>query len=106
MMFFFTLDIISRYYNYFFGRACFIADLFKTEIAIPASESMEANGSEVMTFLFIIAVIGLLSLLMYFQTKKSHTFLKHPLWDKMYILMPVLFAISFYFDILFDRFSK
>ncbi len=73
----------------------YIADLFKTEIAIPASSSMEVSGSMLMTFLFITAVIGLLSLLMYFQTKKSHTFLKHPLWDKMYVLMPVVFAVSF-----------
>ncbi|MEK4300697.1 hypothetical protein MKY30_15155 [Oceanobacillus sp. FSL W8-0428] len=106
MMFFSRWTLFQGIIIISLAGLAFIADLFKTEIAIPASESMEANGSEVMTFLFIIAVIGLLSLLMYFQTKKSHTFLKHPLWDKMYILMPVLFAISFYFDILFDRFSK
>lgn len=48
----------------------------------------------VMTFLFMAVVIGLLSLLMYFQTKKSNTFLKHPLWEKMYVLMPALFILS------------
>lgn len=95
MMFFSRWTLFQGIIIISLAGLAFIADLFKTEIAIPASESMEANGSEVMTFLFIIAVIGLLSLLMYFQTKKSHTFLKQPLWDKMYILMPVLFAISF-----------
>ncbi|PAV31617.1 hypothetical protein CIL05_02880 [Virgibacillus profundi] len=72
----------------------FIADIFKEEIAIPFSSSMETNTPMLITFLFVVTVIGLLSLLMYFQTKKSDTFLKHPLWDKMHILMPFLFVIS------------
>ncbi|MFA1819967.1 hypothetical protein ACDX78_07210 [Virgibacillus oceani] len=72
----------------------FIADIFKKDIAVPINSSTGTSGQMLMTFLFIVVVIGLLSLLMYFQTEKSDTFLKHPLWDKMYILMPILFAIS------------
>lgn len=47
-----------------------------------------------MTALFLVIIIGLLSLFMYFQVKKSDTFLKHRLWDKMYVVMPVIFFIS------------
>lgn len=72
----------------------FIADLFKTDIAVPFSSSNEVNTSMLMTFLFIVVIIGSLSLLLYFQTKKSATFLRHRLWDKMYILMPIFFVIS------------
>lgn len=31
---------------------------------------------------------------MYFQMKKSDTFLKHRLWDKMYVIMPVIVFMS------------
>ena len=72
----------------------FIADQFKTEIAVPFSSSGGISTQRIMTFLFIIVVVGLLSLLMYCQTKKSDTFLKHRLWDKMHILMPFFFIIS------------
>ncbi|MCG3418205.1 hypothetical protein [Oceanobacillus jordanicus] len=44
--------------------------------------------------MFLVITIGLLSLFMYFQVKKSDTFLKHRLWDKMYVVMPVIFFIS------------
>lgn len=72
----------------------FIADQFKTKIAIPVSANNEIKTPMLIAFLFIIVIIGLLSLMMYFQTKKSATFLKHPLWNKMHILMPFFFAIS------------
>lgn len=71
-----------------------LADLFKTEIAVPFSSSGDISAQGLMTLLFIVVVVGLLSLIMYFQTKKSDTFLKHPLWDKMHILMPFFFIIS------------
>ncbi|WP_119574691.1 hypothetical protein [Oceanobacillus picturae] len=44
--------------------------------------------------MFLVIIIGLLSLFMYFQVKKSDTFLKHRLWDKMYVVMPVIVFIS------------
>ncbi len=47
-----------------------------------------------MTALFLVIIIGLLSLVMYFQVKKSDTFLKHRLWEKMYIVMPVIVFMS------------
>jgi len=72
----------------------FIADIYKKDIAVPFSSSTEVNIPMLMTFLFIVVVIGSLSLILYFQTKKSDTFLKHPLWDKMHILMPIIFVIS------------
>src|SRR5699024_1012426 len=72
----------------------FIADMFKKDIGESFSSSNATNTPVLMTSLFIVLVIGLLSLLMYFQTKKSDTFLRHRLWDKMHILMPVLFVIS------------
>lgn len=72
----------------------FIADQFKAEIAVPFSSSGGISTQRIMTFLFIVVAVGLLSLLMYCQTKKSDTFLKHQLWDKMHILMPFFFIIS------------
>ncbi|SFB08001.1 hypothetical protein SAMN04488072_106236 [Lentibacillus halodurans] len=72
----------------------FMADIFKKDIGIPFSSTNAINTSMLMTCLFLVVTIGLLSLLMYFQTKKSGTFLKHRLWDKMYIIIPVVFAIS------------
>jgi cytochrome bd-type quinol oxidase subunit 2 len=72
----------------------FIADIFKKDIGVPASSTAVLNIQPMMTALFLVIIIGLLSLFMYFQTKKSDTFLKHRLWDKMYIVMPVIVFIS------------
>jgi hypothetical protein len=96
------------YYNMFFSRwtlfqsvivlllgvIAYIADMFNQDIAITVSSSAGINRPMLLTFLFVFVVTGLLSLLMYFQTKKSETFLKHSLWDKMYILTPILFILS------------
>src|SRR5699024_493017 len=70
------------------------ADMFTQDIGVPFSTSNEINTPMLITSLFIVVVSGLLSLLMYFQTKKSDTFLRHRLWDKMHIIMPVFFVIS------------
>ena len=72
----------------------FIADLFKTDISASFSSSNEVDATKLIILLFIIVVIGLLSLLMYFETKKSKTFLKHSLWDKMHMIMLFFFVIS------------
>ncbi|WP_449355541.1 hypothetical protein ACUL41_06280 [Virgibacillus natechei] len=72
----------------------FIADLFKKDIGVPFSSTDAINTPMLMTSLFLVIIIGLLSLLMYFQEKKSDTFLKHRLWDKMYIILPVVIFIS------------
>ncbi len=68
--------------------------MFKTDIGVPFSSSDVINTSVLMTSLFVVVIIGLLSLVMYFQTKKSDTFLRHRLWDKMYIIMPVIIILS------------
>ncbi|TMN22959.1 hypothetical protein FH966_08765 [Lentibacillus cibarius] len=72
----------------------YIADMFKKDIGVPFSSTDVINIPMLMTALFLVIVIGLFSLMMYFQTKKSDTFLRHSLWDKMYIIMPVIFGIS------------
>lgn len=71
-----------------------IADMFKKNIAVPFSSANIINKQLLMTSLFLIIIIGLLNLLMYCQVKKSDTFLKHKLWDKMYIILFVIFFIS------------
>ncbi len=72
----------------------YIADMFKKDIGVQFSSTDVINIPMLMTALFLVIVIGLFSLMMYFQTKKSDTFLRHSLWDKMYIIMPVIFGIS------------
>lgn len=73
----------------------YIADIFKKDIGVLPSLTNVINMQVIGTSLFLIIIIGLFSLLMYFQEKKSNTFLKHRLWDKMYIILPVIFLISF-----------
>lgn len=68
--------------------------MFKTDIGVPFSSTDVINTSVLMTSLFLVVIIGLFSLMMYFQTKKSDTFLRHRLWDKMYIIMPVIIILS------------
>ena len=68
--------------------------MFKKDVGVPVSSTDVINIPMLMTALFLVIIIGLLSLLMFFQTKKSDTFLKHRLWDKMYIILPVIFLIS------------
>lgn len=70
----------------------FIADLFKQAIVTPMSSSTVIPMLIIM--IFIILVISLNSLLMIFQTKKSNTFLLHPLWKKMNILMIIIIILS------------
>lgn len=72
----------------------FIADIFKSDAAIPINSNNEPHSFMLWMILFFIVVNILLSLIMYFQTKKSETFLMHRLWDKAHILMPVLFVLS------------
>ncbi len=77
------------------GIVAFITDLFKEEIAISQST---ANSDMIirllMTLLFLIIVIGLISLLIYFQTKKSPKFLINPIRNKVHIFISLLFVIS------------
>lgn len=42
----------------------------------------------------IASPIGLFSLFMFFQSKKSDTFLSHPIWEKMHIIVSFLLVIS------------
>ncbi|MUV38942.1 hypothetical protein JNUCC1_02814 [Lentibacillus sp. JNUCC-1] len=72
----------------------FIAEMFKEDIGIPFSSTDPVPTPVLTTSMFLIVTIGLISLLMIFQVKKSDTFLKHRLWDKMYIIMPVIIGIS------------
>ncbi|WP_240378131.1 hypothetical protein [Bacillus piscicola] len=72
----------------------YIADIFKKDIGVSPSSTNVINMQVIGTSLFLIVTIGLFSLLMYFQVKKSNTFLKHRLWEKMYVILPVIFLIS------------
>lgn len=72
----------------------FIADMFSKDIGVPFSSTNALQTPVLMTSIFLVVIIGLFSLAMYFQVKKSHTFLKHRLWGKMYIIMPIIIGIS------------
>ncbi|KYD11502.1 hypothetical protein MXL46_04395 [Heyndrickxia sporothermodurans] len=78
----------------------FIVEMFKSYFSV----SLSLNGTStiiplLLTFLFIIIVVGCSSLLMIFQTKKSTLFLTHRIWMKMYILTPLLLILSITFFI-------
>ncbi|WP_277674572.1 hypothetical protein [Piscibacillus halophilus] len=73
----------------------FIVDQFSQDIAIPVSSSEDETITPMlMTLLFISIVVGLCSLWMYFQTKKSSTFLQHQFWDKMPGIITVIFSVT------------
>ncbi|PTY85273.1 hypothetical protein, partial [Heyndrickxia sporothermodurans] len=76
----------------------FIVEMFKSYFSV----SLSLNGTStiiplLLTFLFIILVVGCSRLLMIFQTKKSTLFLTHRIWMKMYILTPLLLILSITF---------
>ncbi|QKY69698.1 hypothetical protein Len3610_08895 [Lentibacillus sp. CBA3610] len=68
--------------------------MFKKDIGVPSTSTDIINMQVAGTSLLLVIIIGLLSLLMYFQEKKSDTFLKHRLWDKMYVILPFIIFIS------------
>lgn len=43
---------------------------------------------------FFMVTVASISLLFYFQTKKSSTFLIHPLWKKMHVIIGIIILIS------------
>ena len=73
------------------GVVAFVAEQFSSKIAVP---SISANQQGILTLSFILIVVGLLSLLLFFQTKKSETFLVHRLWQKMPILLLIILSVS------------
>lgn len=73
----------------------FVTNIFKGNFSV----SLSWNGTASMiplllTFLFIVIVVGCCSLLMIFQSKKNKGFLIHPLWMKMYVITPLLIIFS------------
>jgi len=69
-----------------------LMDLFKEEISTQMSSSTVITM--ILTLVFITLVISLFSLLMIFQTKKSKTFLLHPIWEKMPIIISFFMVLS------------
>lgn len=67
-------------------------DLFKEKISTLMSSSSVIPM--LLTLVFITIVISLYSLFMIFQTKKSITFLLHPIWEKMHIIIFFTMVIS------------
>ncbi|PEZ74734.1 hypothetical protein CN380_23525 [Bacillus sp. AFS017274] len=76
------------------GILAFITDYFKNDMATSISSNTIITVQMLMTLLFITVVIGLFSLCMFFQSKKSNTFLLHPIWQKMHIIISFLLVIS------------
>ncbi|GEN45571.1 hypothetical protein [Alkalibacillus haloalkaliphilus] len=78
------------------------------------TEQLEAvgvsDGSGI--FLYIIGllaymaiVVGCFSLIFYWQTKKSETFLIHPIWEKMPVIISIVFFLSAVFLIFLMEFG-
>lgn len=85
----------------------FVTEHFKSNFAI----SLSLNGIStltplLLTFLFIVIVVGFCSLIMIFQAKKSKVFLIHPIWMKMYIFTPLLILMSIVLFITLALLSK
>ncbi|MDV2582777.1 hypothetical protein [Alkalibacillus haloalkaliphilus] len=67
------------------------------------TEQLEAvgvsDGSGIFLYIigllaYIAIVVGCFSLIFYWQTKKSETFLIHPIWEKMPVLITIVFFLS------------
>lgn len=72
----------------------FLAERFNQVIAIQPSNNEQVTFIPMLvTISFVVLVIFLSSLFFYFQTKKSNTFLCHPLWNKMPLIIPVVFSV-------------
>lgn len=69
----------------------FAADLFKYDFT---STKINPNQQLVLSLSFIIIVVGFVSLLFYFQTRKSRTFLVHRLWHKMHQVIMIILILS------------
>ncbi|CAM3880317.1 hypothetical protein METH109765_09920 [Mesobacillus thioparans] len=68
----------------------FLADLYKDNFS--TNTGAYPYLQFLLTALFMAAVLGLISVILYFQTKTSRTFLIHPAWDKMHVIvLSVLF---------------
>lgn len=70
----------------------FIAEFVSNNISTLMSSSSVVSMLMVLTFILIVS--SLISLFLIFQSKKSETFLVHPLWEKMTIIMAFLFILS------------
>jgi len=70
----------------------FIADFFSLQISRILSSGPYISFLLVLTFILVGS--SLISLFLIFHSKKSDRFLSHPLWDKMNILLGVLFILS------------
>lgn len=70
----------------------FVAESFSIQIS-----SMLTSGtfsSSLLVLTFILVGSSLISFYLIFHSKKSERFLSHPLWEKMNILIAILFTLS------------
>ncbi|MGP4073539.1 hypothetical protein ACTWQB_13395 [Piscibacillus sp. B03] len=72
----------------------FLAERFNQGIAIQPSQNEQFTIiSMVIIVTFTMTVIFFSSSFYYFQAKKSNTFLRHSLWNKMPLIIPVVFSV-------------
>lgn len=70
----------------------FIADMSKNNFFTHSSQNPFVQS--LLSSLFIAITLGLFSLFLFFQTKESQTFLIHPVWGKMHIIVLALLFLS------------
>lgn len=77
------------------GILPFLSETFNQGISVPIGGSPVATlGPMFMTILFLVLVLGGFNLFLFLQLRKSTTFLSHPAWDKMHILLIFIMVIS------------
>lgn len=77
------------------GILPFLAETFNQSISVPIGGSpVDTVGPMFMTILFLVLVLGGFNLFLFLQSRKSTTFLSHPAWDKMHILLVFILVIS------------
>lgn len=73
----------------------FLAEIFNQSISIPVGVSVVSTmGPMLMTILFLALVLGGFNLFLFLQSRKSTTFLSHPAWEKMHILLILMGVTS------------
>jgi len=79
----------------FLGGVPFLAEIFNQSISVPVGVSaVNTMGPMLMTILFLALILGGFNLFLFLQSRKSTTFLSHPAWEKMHVLLILIGGIS------------
>lgn len=79
----------------FLGVLPYLAEVFNQSISVPIGVSaVNTMQPMLMTILFLALILGGFNLFLLLQSRKSTTFLIHPAWGKMHILLILIGGVS------------